>query len=230
MARHTRRHTPLTRDQILQAALVLADTEGLPALSMRRLGQVLGVEAMSLYNHVAGKDDVLNGIIDLVIGEIALPTAADGWRAGMTRRAHAAREVLRRHPWALGLLESRPHPGPASLRYHDAVLGCLRGAGFSLPLAASAFSLLDSYIYGFAMQEAALPFSTPETLAAVGGDILAHLPVADFPHLTEMITDHALQPGYSYAREFSIGLELLLDALAQRHAAEAASAGAAGAT
>jgi AcrR family transcriptional regulator len=206
------RRTPLSRGQVLQAAVTLADESGIGALSMRKLGQVLGVEAMSLYNHVASKGDLLDGMIDVVFSEVGLP-AGDGWKAAMRQRAISVREVLGRHRWAIGLMESRSSPGPATLRHHDAVLGCLREAGFSVELTAHAYSLLDSYIYGFALQEASLPFGTTEETAQVAQDIAGQMPAGEYPHLAELVTAHALQPGYQYGREFEIGLDLILDAL-----------------
>jgi AcrR family transcriptional regulator len=207
------RRAPLSRDQVLQAAVALADEGGVGALSMRKLGQVLGVEAMSLYNHVAGKADLLDGMIDVVFSEIGLPPAVGGWKSAMRARALSARAVLGRHRWAIGLMESRKSPGPATLRHHDAVLGCLRGAGFSVELTAHAYSLLDSYIYGFALQEASLPFGTPEETAQVTKDIAGQMPADEYPHLAELATVHVLQPGYQYGSEFEIGLDLILDAL-----------------
>ena len=207
------RRAPLSRDQVLQAAVGLADEGGVGALSMRKLGQVLGVEAMSLYNHVAGKADLLDGMIDVVFSEIGLPPAVGGWKSAMRTRALSARAVLGRHRWAIGLMESRKTPGPATLRHHDAVLGCLRGAGFSVELTAHAYSLLDSYIYGFALQEASLPFGTPEETAQVTREIAGQMPADEYPHLAELATAHVLQPGYQYGSEFEIGLDLILDAL-----------------
>jgi AcrR family transcriptional regulator len=207
------RRAPLSRDQVLQAAVGLADEGGVGALSMRKLGQVLGVEAMSLYNHVAGKADLLDGMIDVVFSEIGLPPAVGGWKSAMRARALSARAVLGRHRWAIGLMESRKTPGPATLRHHDAVLGCLRGAGFSVELTAHAYSLLDSYIYGFALQEASLPFGTPEETAQVTREIAGQMPADEYPHLAELATAHVLQPGYQYGSEFEIGLDLILDAL-----------------
>jgi AcrR family transcriptional regulator len=205
--------TPLSRQRVLQAAVTLADRDGVGALSMRRLAQELGVEAMSLYHHVAGKDAILDGIVDVVFGEIELPPGEVGWRAAMRRRAISAREVLRRHPWATAVMESRPTPGPANLRHHDAVLGILRNAGFPLELAAHAYSVLDAYIYGFALQESSLPFDTPEETAEVAETIMAEFPADAYPHLTEMVVEHALQPGYDYGNEYLFGLDLILDGL-----------------
>jgi AcrR family transcriptional regulator len=204
---------PLTRERVLAAAVALADRGGIGSLSMRKLAQELGVEAMSLYHHVANKDDILDGLVDVVFGEIDLPTGEEGWKAAMRRRAISAREALRRHPWATGLMESRPTPGAANLRHHDAVLGVLRGAGFSVELAAHAYSLLDSYIYGFALQEASLPFHTPEEAAQVAQAIMAQFPASEYPHLTEIAVDHVLQPGYDYGNEYLFGLDLILDGL-----------------
>jgi len=215
----TRHREPLTRDRIIEAALRVMDEEGLEAVTMRRIGRELGVEAMSLYNHVANKDDILDGIVDVVFGEIELPTGEAGWEAAMRRRSVSAREALRRHPWATGLMESRRTPGPANIRHHDAVLGVLRNAGFPVELAAHAYSLLDSYIYGFALQEASLPFHTPEETAEVAQEIMAVFPADDYPHLAEIATEHVLQPGYDYGNEFLYGLDLILDGLARARAA-----------
>jgi AcrR family transcriptional regulator len=209
------RREPLNRDQVLRAAVALADHHGIGALSMRKLGQVLGVEAMSLYNHVASKSDLLDGMIDIVFGEIGLPDGDSGWKQAMRQRAILARDALRRHPWAIGLMESRRSPGPATLRHHDAVLGCLRRAGFPVDLTAHAYSLLDSYIYGFALQEASLPFSTADETAQVAQQIAGQMAAGAYPYLAEIATSHILQPGYHYGEEFEIGLGLILDALEQ---------------
>ena len=204
---------PLTRGRVLQAAVALADASGSEALSMRKLGDVVGVEAMSLYHHVANKDDLLDGMIDVVFGEIDLPSSGDDWKTAMRQRAVSARRVLSRHGWAIGFMESRSSPGPATLRHHDAVIGCLRDAGFSIELAAHAISVLDSYIYGFALQERGLPFHTPEETAEMAQDILAGFPADEYPHLTELTTQHVLRPGYDYGNEFEFGLDLILDGL-----------------
>ena len=212
---------PLSRDRVLRAAVAYADREGIAALSMRKLGEALGVEAMSLYNHVARKSDLLDGMIDLVFSEIELPAgdsaagdkAAAGWRAEMRKRAVSARLALRRHPWAIGLMESRTSPGPATLTHHDAVLGCLRRAGFSVELTAHAYALLDSYIYGFALQEASLPFDTGEGAARVAREISAGFTPGQFPYLTEMAMARITAPGYDFGDEFEVGLDLILNAL-----------------
>jgi AcrR family transcriptional regulator len=204
---------PLSRERVLQAAVAFADESGAESLSMRKLGDAVGVEAMSLYHHVANKDDLLDGMIDMVFNEIALPSGCDDWKAAMRQRAISARQVLARHGWAIRLMQSRTSPGPATLRHHDAVLGCLRRAGFSVQLAAHAFSVLDSYIYGFALQERGLPFDNPQESAELAQDILARMPADEYPHLTELTTEHVLQPGYDYGSEFEFGLDLILDGL-----------------
>jgi AcrR family transcriptional regulator len=205
--------TPLTKERVLRAAVVLADRDGVGSLSMRKLAQELGVEAMSLYHHVAGKDAILDGIVDVVFSEIELPSDRADWKAAMRQRAISARQALRRHPWATALMESRPTPGPATLRHHDAVLGILRRAGFSVELAAHAYSLRDSHIYGFALQEASLPFGTAEEAAEAAQTIMAEFPADQFPYLTEIAVEHVLQPGYDYGNEYLFGLDLILDGL-----------------
>jgi AcrR family transcriptional regulator len=204
---------PLNRERLLHAAVALADQSGSESLSMRKLGEAVGVEAMSLYHHVANKDDLLDGMIDVVFGEIELPSDTADWKGAMRGRALSARRVLSRHGWAIRFMESGTSPGPAALRHHDAVLGCLRNAGFPVRLAAHAFSLLDSYIYGFALQERSLPFHTPEQSAAVAQEILARFPAGAYPHLAELSTEPVLQPGYEHAGEFEFGLDLILDGL-----------------
>ena len=206
-------HTPLQRDRILHTAVLLADTGGIASLTMRKLGAAMGVEAMSLYHHVANKDELLDGMVDRVFGEIELPRAGTGWRTAMTRRAFSAREVLSRHRWAISLMESRASPGPNTLRHHDAVIGALRRGGFPVALAAHAFSAIDSYVYGFAMQESALPFDTAEETAELAQAIMGRFASGEYPHLTELTVEHVLQPGYDYGEEFSFGLDLILDGL-----------------
>ncbi|MEV4207472.1 TetR/AcrR family transcriptional regulator [Nocardia salmonicida] len=208
---------PLSRDRVLDAAIRVADRGGVEAITMRRVAQELGVEAMSLYNHVPNKDAILDGVVDAVFAAIELPAAGRAdWREAIRARARSARSVLAQHSWALGLMDSRRNPGSATLRHHDAVLGVLRQAGFSLPMAAHAVSLIDSYVGGFVLQEANLPVSVPADVEEVAGSILANLPADELPYLTEMIVDHALQPGYDYSGEFGFGLDLILDGLEAR--------------
>jgi AcrR family transcriptional regulator len=209
----TKSRIPLSRERVLRAAVVLADTDGIESLTMRRLGQDLGVEAMSLYNHVAGKDDILDGIADLVFSEIDLPSALADWKPAMRLRAISAREALVRHPWASSLMQSRTKPGPATLRHHDSVIGRLRDASFTVDMTAHAFSVMDSYIYGFAQQQQNLTYSTSEDAAVVAQNILRQIPADEYPHLAEMIIEHAMKPGYDYTKEFEFGLDLILDGL-----------------
>ncbi|WCO67594.1 TetR/AcrR family transcriptional regulator [Iamia majanohamensis] len=204
---------PLTRERVLGAAVALADEEGIGAVTMRALARRLGVEAMSLYHHVAGKEQILDGMVDLVFGEVDLPRVGAPWRPAMRARAASARDVLGRHPWATPLLDSRTAPGPATLLHHDRVLGCLRADGFSLVMAAHAVALLDSYVYGFATQEAALPGADDDGLAEAAAEITGGLDPDTYPHLVEMAADHVLRPGYSFGDEFAFGLELVLEGL-----------------
>ena len=209
-----RRRAPLSRERVLRAALALADAGGHEALTMRNLGKKLGVEAMSLYNHVANKEDIVDGLVDLVFSEIEVPSPGEvDWKSAMRRRAISVREALNRHRWAVGLMEGRMNPGPASLRNHDAVMGCLREAGFSFRVAVHASSVLDAYIYGFALQEKNLPFETPDQVSEVMEIQSKHVPeMDDYPYLVEVATEMA-KAGYDYAAEFEFGLDLILDAL-----------------
>jgi AcrR family transcriptional regulator len=209
---NVKRRAPLSRERVLRAAVVLADAGGIDSLSMRKLGEELGVEAMSLYNHVANKDDILDGIVDLVFSEIALPAGRAGWKPATRKRAISAHEALLRHPWAPPLMQSRTKPGPATLRHHDSVLGSLRTAGFTLVMAAHAVSVIDGYVYGFALQQINIPLQSREQVAEVGQNILRQM-AGEYPHLAEMITKHAMKPGYDYAKEFEFGLDLILDGL-----------------
>src|ERR1700732_1941997 len=179
--RAARRRAALTRERVLRAAISLADRGGIESLSMRQLGQKLGVEAMSLYNHVRNKVDMLDGMVDVVFSEIDLPASGADWRTAMRQRAISARQVLLRPPWAIGLMESRATPGPATLRHHDAVLGSLRKAGFSVDLAAHAYSILDGYIYGFTLTELTLPFPKSGEVAEVAGNLLDGFRPGEYP-------------------------------------------------
>jgi AcrR family transcriptional regulator len=203
----------LSRERVLEGAMAVADEAGLAALTIRSLAQTLGVKPMSVYYYVANKDEILDGLVDLVFNEIELPTPGGDWRAEMERRAHSARRALRSHPWAIGLMESRTSPGPATLRHHDAVIATLRGAGFSQQLTAHAYALLDSYTYGFALQEAGLPFEGSDTVGDVAGPIMERFSTGAYPHLVEMATDYYLRPGYDFGDEFGWGLGLILDGL-----------------
>jgi AcrR family transcriptional regulator len=208
-----RRRIPLTRERVLQTAVRRADQGGIASLSMRKLGQELGVEAMALYHHFANKDDLVDGMVDLVFGEIELPPSTRDWRTAMRQRAIGVRDALLRHRWAVGLMESRRRPGPANLRHHDAVIGSLRAGGFDIGMAAHAYSVLDSYIYGFALTKMNLPFETSDDVADVAQSMLQPFPPDEYPHMLEILTDHVMKPGYDYGEEFEYGLDLILDGL-----------------
>ena len=209
------RRLPLSRDRVLHAAIGIADAGGLETLTMRTLGQELGVGPMALYRHARNKEDIVDGIVDLVFGEIDVPDPGVDWRTAMRERAISVREVLSRHRWAVALMESRTNPGPANLRHHDAVIGNLRAAGFDMAMAAHAYSLLDSYIYGFAQTQIALPFESTADIAEMAQTMLEPFPVNTYPNLAAFITEHAMKPGYDFASEFEYGLDLILDGLAQ---------------
>ncbi|WP_108249139.1 TetR/AcrR family transcriptional regulator [Planctomonas deserti] len=210
------RRERLTRERVLQSAIELADASGIEALSMRRLGEELGVEAMSLYTHVANKDDLLAGMIDAVFAEITPPSLEAHWKTAMRDRALSVRAALLRHPWATGLMDANAAPGEATLLHHDLVIGCLRGGGFSFAMTAHAFAVLDGYIYGFALQDRSLPFETPEETGDLAQEMLAQFPAGRFPHLAAFMVEHVLKPGYDFGDEFEFGLDLILDAL-ERH-------------
>ena len=203
----------LSRERILAGAVAVADKGGVDALTIRSLAAHLGVKPMSLYYYVANKSEILDAIVDGIFNEISLPTVDGDWRAEIHLRATSARHVLRRHSWVIGLLESRTSPGPATLTHHDAMLGTLRGAGFSIQMTAHAYALIDSYVYGFALQEAALPFDGPETVTEVAVPMMEQFADGQYPHLVELATEHILQPGYDFGDEFDFGLDLILDAL-----------------
>ena len=204
---------PLNRERVLQRAVALADERGIGSLTMRALGEELGVEAMSLYYYVANKDELLDGMVDVVFSEIELPTTDVDWQTAMRRRAISTREALARHRWAVGLLESSMSPGPANFRLHNAVLGCLREAGFSVENAVHAYSFQDAYIYGFALQERTLPVDTPGQLAEAAKSLRRQFSADEYPHIAETITEHVTKAGYDFADEFEFGLDLILDGL-----------------
>jgi AcrR family transcriptional regulator len=213
------RRPRLTPERVLVGALALADEIGIDDLTIRRLAEALEVKPMTIYHHVANKDAIIDGMVDLVFAEIELPDPNLDWRTAIRRRCASARTVLARHRWAAPYMESRTSPGPATLTHHDAVLGCLR-RGMSLEMAAHAYALLDAFVYGFALQEATLPATGGEEMAALAGEIAEHFPLDAYPHLAELTVEHVLQPGYDFAKEFDFGLDLILDGL--EHAARRA--------
>lgn len=205
--------TPLSRTRVLEGAVALADHTGIDSVTIRRLADELDVKPMTIYHHLANKEAIVDGMVDLVFAEITQPASDTDWRSGMRARALSARAVLGRHPWATPLMESRAAPGPATLHHHDAVLGCLRRAGFTMAMTAHAYALVDSYIYGFALQEANLPASSGDEIAELAEDIIETLPADEYPHLTEFTACHVLEPGYDFGDEFEFGLDLILDGL-----------------
>lgn len=209
----------LSKQRVVAEAVRLADREGVDGLSMRRLAGVLGAGAMSLYHYVASKDDLLDAMIDVVFEEIELPPAEADWQSAMRQEAASTRQVLARHPWATSLMESRTSPGPANLRHREAVTACLRRAGFSVVMATHANWLLNSYVYGYALQAASLPFDTADELAGMVDDVyLPQLPPDEFPYLNESAAA-LLAAGYDPTEEFSFGLDLVLAALEPLRAA-----------
>jgi len=200
----------LSRDQVLRAAMAIADKHGLEALTMRAVSQRLKAEAMSLYRHVRNKEDILDGLVDLVFAEIDLPQRGATWRAALRRHAASTRQALRRHTWAIALMESRARPGPANLGHHDAVLGALGAAGFDSVTATRAYNLVNSYVYGFALQEASLPFDTPEEMATMADAAIAQFSATEYPHLREAAFA-LVRSGFDYSKEFETGLDLVLD-------------------
>jgi AcrR family transcriptional regulator len=215
MARQTDTHaaaprTPLSKERILRAAIELADAEGVEALSMRRLAKELGVEAMSLYNHVANKGEILGGIIDLVAGEFDLPADESDWKIAMRRNAISSRDVLLRHRWATSIWMSQGG-GPARLRNGDWMLRTLREAGFSQDLIYHAFHILESYVLGYTLQQLNFPYKGEE-LAGLAADFLQQVPAEDYPDLVEHIHQH-LEPHEEETGGFEMGLDLILDGL-----------------
>lgn len=195
----------------MQTALHLADQGGLEALSMRKLAQALDVKAMSLYNHVASRDDLIDGIVERVVSEIEVPKLGADWKTAMRRRAVSAHGVLLRHPWATMLLVSRVNAGPAMLRYVDSTLGCLKEAGFSFEMADHVWNAIDSHIYGFTLQELNFPFAAAD-YSDVAAGFLPQIPVEQYPYMNKL-TQHVIQGDYDGLHDFEFGLDLILDGL-----------------
>jgi len=204
----------LSATRVIADAIELADRIGIEQLTMRRLASDLGVKPMSIYHHLAGKEAILDAMVDAVFSEIDQPPHDLDWKSAIRHRSLSAREVLARHHWAVPLMESRTSPGLETLRHHDSVIGCLRRGGFSIEMTAHAYALVDSYIYGFALQEANLPATGGADMADLAENIIEPLPAGDFPHLTELAMEHVMKPGYDFRSEFEFGLDLILDSLA----------------
>ncbi|MDW3177411.1 MAG: TetR/AcrR family transcriptional regulator [Acidimicrobiia bacterium] len=212
-AEATSSRAPLTRDRVLEGAIALADDVGMDAFTIRKLATAIDVKPMTIYHHVPNKEAIIDGMVDLIFTEIELPPTDIDWKEAMRQRACSARTVLARHPWAAPLMESRTNPGPATLGHHDAVLGCFRRGGFSIEMTAHAYALVDSYIYGFAMQEANLPATGGDDMAELAEAITEHFGVGQYENLLELTTEHVLKPGYDFGNEFEFGLSLILDGL-----------------
>jgi AcrR family transcriptional regulator len=204
---------PLTRDRVLEGAIALADQVGMEGFTIRKLAAAIDVKPMTIYHHVPNKEAIIDGMVDLIFTEIDLPPLDVDWKAAMQHRARAARVVLAQHPWATPLMESRTNPGPETLGHHDAVLGCLRRAGFSIEMTAHAYALIDSYIYGFSLQEANLPATGGEDMVELAAAITEQFFAGQYPHLLELTTEHVLKPGYDFGNEFDFGLALILDGI-----------------
>ena len=202
---------PLSRERIVQGAVALAGAGGFDSLSMRNLAEDLGAAPMALYRHVANKEDLLDGMIDVVFSEMYPPAIKGDWKAELRKRGTSARSALQRHPWAVGLMESRVHPGEASAVHHNATMGCLREAGFPFREAVHAYNLLDAYTYGFALQELTIPFETPEESGEVAATTVGERG-GDFPYLAEVVVELGNR-GYDYTEEFEFGLDFILDGL-----------------
>lgn len=202
---------PVSRERTLEVALAVADSDGIGAVTMRRLARALGVEAASLYHHVKNKEEILDGLVEMVAAEVDLPKPSADWRESVSQRARHTRAVLRRHPWAVSLMASRTNPGPATLGLLEAGIRCFREGGFSVLLAAHAISTVDSYVHGFVLQEVNLPFHDEAELATMTAAIMQTFPASEFPYLFEMTVEHVLRPGYDYGAEFDSGLTVVLD-------------------
>ncbi len=212
--------TSLSRERVLQGAVALADEIGIDAFTMRKLAVTLDTKPMTIYHHVPSKEQILDGMVDIVFGEIDRPPLDIDWKVAIRHRCVSARRVLNRHPWAPPLMESRTSPGPETLGHHDAMIACFRGGGLSIELTAHAYAIIDSYIYGFALQEANLPFGGEEQIGELAEDILNAMPVDEYPHFVEFTTHLVLRPGYGFAKSFEFGLDLILDGLAAAAEAE----------
>ena len=224
MSEETKRST-LTREKVLAAGVELADEVGIESLTIRKLADKLGVGAMTIYHHVPSKEEIIDGMVEMVFSEIERPPADADWRSAMRQRCISARKVLNRHPWAAPLMESRVPPGPENLSHHDAVIGCLRNGGLSIQMTAHAYAILDSFIYGFAFEEAVLPAGGGEGFAEIAEEIAAQFPADEYPYVAELTFEHVLKPGYDFGDSFEFGLDLIIDGLDRAAADERAAGG-----
>lgn len=204
---------PLTLGRVLEGAVALADEVGMEGFTLRKLAAWLDVKPMTIYHYVKNKEEIINGMVDLVFEEIGLPPTGIHWKDAMRARARSARAVLARHSWATVLMESRATPGPATLRHHNAVLGCLRRGGLSVTMTAHAYAIIDSFVYGFALQEANLPATEGQAITELAAGIAELFDAGQYPYLTELTAEHVLKPGYDFGAEFEFGLNLILDGI-----------------
>ncbi|ASJ73258.1 TetR/AcrR family transcriptional regulator C-terminal domain-containing protein [Granulosicoccus antarcticus] len=212
---------PLTRSRIVEAAIKLADISGVDAVTIRKLADSLNAKPMSIYHHLSNKEMIVDCMVDTVFSEITLPRADAHWKEAIYERSASARAVLAGHPWAVPLMESRRSPGPATLKQHDAVIGCLRNGGLSIAMTAHAYALIDAFVYGFAIQEASLPATSGPEMAELAESVMEAAPMEDYPNLMEFASEHVMQPGYDFGREFEFGLDLILDSLESMAKADA---------
>ena len=210
----------LTPERVIEGAVRLADRIGVDALTIRKLAEEIDAKPMTIYHHVPNKEAIIDGMVDAVFAEVDLPPQELGWKSAIHVRCRSMRSALADHMWAAPLMESRTSPGPATLTHHDAVIGCFRRAGFSYELTATAYATVDAFVYGYALQAAALPGTDGEDVAELAEAMSEHMPADAYPHLTEFTVEHVLQPGYDFARQFDAGLELILDGLEQAAEAE----------
>ncbi|MCL1593780.1 MAG: TetR/AcrR family transcriptional regulator [Actinomycetia bacterium] len=203
----------LNSDRIVEGALLLADDVGMDAFTIRRLASALGVGPMTIYHYFPNKEAIIDAMVDAVYAQIALPPTDQEWTDAIRVRCISAREALNRHPWAPPYMVSRTSPGPATLGHHDALLGCLRRGGLSLQMTAHAYAILDSFLHGFALEEASLPASGGEEVQEIAEEMTAAFDVERYPSLVEFATGHVMRPGYNFSASFEFGLNLIIDGL-----------------
>ena len=203
----------LSQDRIINGAVDLADEIGVDALTIRKLATALDVKPMTIYHYVPNKEAIIDGMVDKVFSEIELPKMDIDWKSAIRQRSASARAVLATHPWAVTLMESRRTPGIATLAQHNAVIGCLRNGGLSVEMTAHAYAVIDAFIYGFAIQESSIPATSGSEMAELAESILDATTMDEYPYLMELTTEHVLQPGYDFAKEFEFGLNLILEGL-----------------
>lgn len=214
MTEDTRRQT-LTRERVLEGAVALTDEIGIDAFTIRKLAAALGTKPMTIYYHVPSKGQIIDGMVELVFAEIEKPPGDQDWKPAIKRRCISAREVLKRHPWAPPLMESRTSPGPENLGHHESVLACLRRGGLDWQMTAHAYAILDAFVYGFAFQEATLPGDAGEEFVEIAKDIATAFDPETFPHLVDFTVNHVFQDGYNFGDSFEFGLDRILDMLEQ---------------